>query len=179
MPRGEPGEAWKRPQRPAQVYICFICVSIFYNFEHQNSCYSEGIEITITIRKSVKVLSAQTLLQSSPASAQLSSPTPTTRTRVGARVTHPPGWVTTPVDPGRTPTVHRCPKGEAVGGPYNSKKNMVAEQQFRIRATTSADSSDYPANTQQVGNTQVRSSALTTGSSREQWNKLVTRWTRS
>ena len=50
---------------------------------------------------------------------------PTPRTRVGALSRCHPGHRDTPVGPGRTPTVHRCPKGEAVGGPNTNATYVV------------------------------------------------------
>ena len=77
---------------------------------------------------------------------------PTPRTRVGALSRCHPGHRDTPVGPGRTPTVHRCPKGEAVGGPSTNSTqltlfvdpqslsglnvNMVAELKVRSAART-------------------------------------------
>ena len=43
-----------------------------------------------------------------------------TRQRVGSLPQGHPGLWGTPVGPGRTPTVHRCPKGKAVGGPQQT-----------------------------------------------------------
>ena len=43
-----------------------------------------------------------------------------TRQRVGSLPRSHPGLWGTPVGPGRTPTVHRCPKGKAVGGPHET-----------------------------------------------------------
>ena len=50
---------------------------------------------------------------------------PTPRTRVGALSRCHPGHRDTPVGPGRTPTVHRCPRGEAVGGPSTNTTHVV------------------------------------------------------
>ena len=50
---------------------------------------------------------------------------PTPRTRVGALSRCHPGHRDTPVGPGRTPTVHRCPKGEAVGGPSTNSTQLT------------------------------------------------------
>ena len=43
-----------------------------------------------------------------------------TRQRVGSLLRGHPGLWGTPVGSGRTPTVHRCPKGKAVGGPHET-----------------------------------------------------------
>ena len=61
-----------------------------------------------------------------PTQHSVSSHTRTTpRTRVGALSRCHPGHRDTPVGPGRTPTVHRCPKGEAVGGPNTNTTHVV------------------------------------------------------
>ena len=61
-----------------------------------------------------------------PTQQSVSSHTrPTPHTRVGALSRCHPGHRDTPVGPGRTPTVHRCPKGEAVGGPYTNTTHVV------------------------------------------------------
>ena len=51
-----------------------------------------------------------------------------TRQRVGSLPQGHPGLWGTPVGPGRTPTVHRCPKGEAVGGPQLIRRHRTARQ---------------------------------------------------
>ena len=43
-----------------------------------------------------------------------------TRQRVGSLLRGHPGLWGTPLCSGRTPTVHRCPKGKAVGGPHET-----------------------------------------------------------
>ena len=43
-----------------------------------------------------------------------------TRQRVSSLLQGHPGLWGTPVGPGRTPTVHQCPKGKAVGGPHET-----------------------------------------------------------
>ena len=76
---------------------------------------SQRTPAALSSTASVNVPRAQRLLQSSQQLSNNARPTP--RTRVGALSRCHPGHRDTPVGPGRTPTVHRCPKGEGCGWP--------------------------------------------------------------
>ena len=66
-----------------------------------------------------------------------------TRRRVGSLPQGHSGLWGTPVGPGRTPTVHRCPKGKAVGGP------QLVPRQTTDRQTTSLETNVLSASRRQ------------------------------
>ena len=70
---------------------------------------------------------------------------PTPRTRVGALSRCHPGHRDTPVGPGRTPTVHRCPRGEAVGGPSTNTTHVVRRSTEHITLTPPPDRPKFRA----------------------------------